>query len=222
MRPWSYSRYITARECLYRYWLQYVNQYPSTPTEAMQRGTRLHKAFADLIQGKDVEMSEDEREAFRSVEKFTKGAQAEVEYAVDENMNPCTEDAFMLGHLDIVKTGPCVNVIDWKMGQSLVFDRVQMDFYAVLYAAHNDSGPVLTSFIFPFLNASISETYTSEDIDVVKNEIKNQLLEQEAEISLLDQDDPEQWEPHVGKHCGSCLQWHRCGFYNRGLSWNVA
>lgn len=225
-RPWSYSREKCFLECERRYWLGYVQGVEFAPSAAMRRGSEKHAMFEALVQGKEVEgMDADDMAAWNRVEPLVRDEQVETEkeLAVDAFRMPVdydSPDAFLRGKLDVISGGL---IIDWKMGQSMMYDQRQADIYAILLSAKGDvCWPLTVSFVFPYIKPECSGTdfvsfgpycYDPKGMRDIWDLMQSELMALETEIGKKNPADKEDWAPNPAG-CSGCGVWASCDFCN--------
>lgn len=232
-RPWSYSRIKCAQECLTRFYINYVLKIRGQATVPMLEGSRKHAAFEEILKGEETHYiyTQEEWDAWLRVEPLVRGGKAEVKLTINEYQQHChDDDAYLLGYLDA-----CMGhlVVDWKMGQGMMYDKLQADIYAALNAtAQNIQWPFMVSFVFPFVDVdkdeapSVTFTYgrnTTDHADSITEtfeRIKAIIDGLEGEIELCNPDKAGDWEPNLDA-CMGCLVWNHCNHYTKELQWRT-
>lgn len=157
---WSFSRWTTHRDCARRAYYKFIKRLPEPGGPALQRGTEIHDAAKNVIQGKLKDVPDD----LKSVKKMLlsmskrKGVHPELELAVTKRWTPTgwfERDVYGRAKLDVgEKVGKVWNVADWKTGKLRTGDAgsdyiLQLELYATFgFAHHPDADRVEARLIF--------------------------------------------------------------------------
>lgn len=145
MRPWSYSRLSTYRDCPRQYQYKYVEKMDGfrESSPAASRGSELHEKAEQYLKGElKIYPPEFQRVSAHAMSLKMKGAQPEVKIAVTAEWKPCDYNdpaTYFRCIIDVIHYEPeekYLEIQDWKTGQKYDSHATQLEQYVAVAAAH--------------------------------------------------------------------------------------
>lgn len=136
---WSVSGYNNWRECAYRYMLQKVWKFRSPAHPAMERGTRIHKLFEELLKGNITGMPDELVKLEKEIRNLKKiGGNPEEPWTLTKDLQHTYpkdwKGAWLRAKLDAHhywEDDAELLIVDLKTGR-LNINQAQMDLYAAM------------------------------------------------------------------------------------------
>lgn len=138
---WSYSSISTYEQCPAKWKYSYLDGIPTPPNAAMTRGSRLHAACEDYVNGKLMVLPFELSKVSIRIDgyKNVHGAKAEDTWTLDRFWTPtwgaADPDPWIKAIVDVhwlTPKGDILHVIDYKSGREYPEHREQLELYACI------------------------------------------------------------------------------------------
>lgn len=132
---WSYSSLSTYESCPAQWRYSYLLKLESKPSPAMMRGSRLHKACEDYLNGHSPALPWELKRVVRAIDELKqRGAKSEQTWLLDKDWSPVDDQskAWIKSIVDVhYLDGSVLHVIDFKSGKEYPEHRDQLELYAI-------------------------------------------------------------------------------------------
>lgn len=168
---WSYSQYSTWAQCPHKAKLQYIDRIPVEPSDAMKRGSAIHKEIEQYL----TQRTEVPSSAFLIDKQVRHAArqdpEVEVTWGFDRAWNPCDPfgpDRWLKVILDVhyITRNTEATVIDWKTGKVRPENHApQMGLYALAsMLKHRGVKKVTTKLVYVDFGVSHTTVFTRSEV----------------------------------------------------------
>lgn len=210
---WSFSKLTSYEDCPKRFYETYLNdEYKETDrkSDKLIEGDLIHKALAEAFtNGTPLPQSYRWLQPF--VDKLINGEgelHVEQRYALNRNLQPVrwtARDCWFRGIADWVRvSGPVALAVDWKTGDNVRPDSVQLALMALCVLCHNpDIQVVVTRYEWVSAHCTTEEVYTRDNLKELWPAILERVARfQKAHTTLVDTNDPGiAFPPKPGRLC---------------------
>lgn len=175
---WSYSRWKTYDQCPRKARYNYIDKLPQPESEAMARGSRIHKMAEDYLNGKIAKVGADLKHFAAYLKQLkSEGAGPEHELTFTNTWSPTgwfAKDAWLRIKVDVIslpERSKELLIVDWKTGKKYDDHIQQCGLYALgglITPEAHDAATVRTKLCYTDTGEEVEEVFKRSETESLR------------------------------------------------------